>query len=327
MSAERLVLVTRQTELEALVERFQTRSQAEFYLERAGLEFGRIQAAHDAYARALAHLRQVLPAELPTQVLERRNLPAQHFLPGDVVVALGPDGLVANIAKYLAGQPLVAVNPDPDTIDGVLLPVSLQAFARTLAATLEGRAPCHRVTMTEAVLADGQRLRAVNDLFVGARSHVSVRYRLETGGRGEEHSSSGLIVSTGVGSTGWLRSVYAGAIGIARALQPDVEWTPPEPLPWDTRELVFHVREPWPSMTTGAALVRGAVSEESPLTVLSRIPAGGVIFADGMESDYLAFNSGARVRIGIARESLQLVRPPKAPGRRANQTERRGGRI
>ena len=35
------------------------------------------------------------------------------------------------------------------------------------------------VTLAEVVLIDGQRLLAFNDLFIGARTHVSARYRVE----------------------------------------------------------------------------------------------------------------------------------------------------
>jgi len=37
------------------------------------------------------------------------------------------------------------------------------------------------------------------------------------------------------------------------------------------------------------------------------MPCGGVIFSDGMESDYLEFNSGTDATIGLAREKANLV--------------------
>ena len=43
------------------------------------------------------------------------------FGPEDVIIAVGQDGLVANVAKYLDGQPVVGVNPDPQRNPGVLV--------------------------------------------------------------------------------------------------------------------------------------------------------------------------------------------------------------
>lgn len=308
MAFDRLVLITRHTELEALVERFQTRSQAEFYLTQAGHDFTQIQARHDRYAAALSAIKASIPADFKTHIIERRNLPQYRFDAKDVVITLGQDGLVANTAKYLDGQPLLAVNPDPKTIDGILLPIAVPAFGAALARTLKETAELKSVTMAEATLSDGQTLRAVNDIFIGAASHVSARYRIQLADRIEEHSSSGLIVSTGVGSTGWLRSVYAGAIAIARELNPSLPVLPEPPsMPWDTERLVFNVREPWPSLTTQAGLVSGAIEPKQSLEVISRMPEGGVLFGDGVQADYLDFNAGAIARIGVASSRLHLV--------------------
>jgi hypothetical protein len=37
------------------------------------------------------------------------------------------------------------------------------------------------------------------------------------------------------------------------------------------------------------------------------MPSGGVIFGDGVEADYLQFNSGAVVSVQAAAETAQLV--------------------
>lgn len=308
MRYDRVVLVTRRTVLQDLVLRFQTRAQARFYLEHAGEDFAGIEAAHERYTRSVQAARAALPDSLKQHVIDRDLLPQYRFEPTDIVVTLGPDGVVANVAKYLGGIPLVPVNPDPLTVDGLLARVSVSALPGVLGRALEGRAEERRVTMAEARLADGQALLAVNDLFVGARTHVSARYAIAAGPRHEEQSSSGIIVSTGVGSTGWLRSIVTGAFAIVQEF--GVRAPLPEGggvLPWDADRLAFHVREPFPSRATQASLVRGAVTPETPLVLTSRMPAGGVIFSDGIESDALEFNSGATATIGIAAQKACLI--------------------
>src|SRR6266700_6241111 len=59
-------------------------------------------------------------------------LPNFVFGPEDIVVALGQDGLVANTLKYLNGQPLVGVNPDPRRYDGQLLPFRISHLRRVM---------------------------------------------------------------------------------------------------------------------------------------------------------------------------------------------------
>lgn len=303
---EKVVIVTRRTELEELVARFNSVPQARFYLEHAGQAFEPIAARHAKYHAVLDTVRRAVPRGLRAQVIERAFLPQFLFDAADLVLTVGPDGLVVNVAKYLEGQPVFALNPDPGTIDGVLLPFTIDRFEGAFRQTLQGEQPLRPVTLAEARLNDGQSLLAFNDLFIGARSHVSARYDIAQGGRRETHSSSGIIVSTGAGSTGWLQSVYAGAAAVVTALGGQVQ-PPPERLPWDTDHLMYAVREPFPSKATQTELVFGAIDAEHPLTLRSHMADNGVIFSDGMEDDFLAFNAGATATIGLAPNRAQLV--------------------
>ncbi len=164
---EKIVVVTQKTALEELVERYNTRDQARFYLQHMGIPFEEYQAAHDQYQASLALLKSYLPPKMRTQFIERSFVPNFLFDPADLVVTLGRDGLVINTGKYLDGQPLVAFNPDPKRIDGVLIPFHVPAAPDVLYQVLQGRFQVRRVTLAKATLNDGQHLYAVNDLFIG----------------------------------------------------------------------------------------------------------------------------------------------------------------
>lgn len=305
---EKLVIVTRRTRLDDLVARFNTPGQARFYLEHSGGDFAGYQAEHDAYNRALDRLRRELDIGVPRHFLDRSLVPACGFSSADLIVTLGQDGLVANVAKYVGGQPIIAVNPDPTRIDGILLPFGVDQVRQGVAALLRGRAPVRAVTLAEARLADGQRILGFNDIFIGARSHVSARYRVRFGGSEETQSSSGVLVSTGVGSTGWMASVFAMAAGVTAFAGGRTGAAPR--LGWEDPRLIFAVREPFPSRQSGASLVAGVIEPQTDLRLESRMASGGVIFSDGMEQDYLEFNAGASALIRAAPERAHLVMPP-----------------
>ncbi len=305
---EKAVIVTRKTELEELVARFNTVPQAQFYLEHAGQDFPPIAASHERYQTTLAGIRQTIPKGLKSQVIDRSFLPQFQFGEADLVITIGPDGLVVNAAKYLDGQPILPVNPDPTQIDGVLLPFTARQFGGALERTLSQAHTIQAVTLAQAQLNDGQTLLGFNDLFIGTRSHVSARYEIAQGDRHEHHSSSGIIVSTGAGSTGWLQSVYAGAAAVVEALGGHA--VPPANqgrLPWDTEQLIYTVREPFPSKVTQTGMAFGTIRESEPLVLTSHMADNGVIFSDGMEVDYLPFNAGSRATIGIAPRQARLV--------------------
>src|SRR5579864_3403073 len=105
---DKVVIVTRRTRLEELIQRFNTRSQAKFYIEHMGLDFADYDREHDLYVRALERVTRDLDGLLAkTQVVERGFLPNFLFTARDVIVTVGMDGLVVNTAKYLDGQPIV----------------------------------------------------------------------------------------------------------------------------------------------------------------------------------------------------------------------------
>ncbi len=302
----KVVMVTRQTRLEELLARHQSPSQARYVVERLGGDFDDYHREHEAYREARQAILEVLSGYGRYQLIDRTLVPNFVFAPDDLVLALGQDGVVANTLKYLDGQPLVGINPDPGRYDGLLLPFQPADLKRIFAELLADRRSTRSVTMAQARLSDGQRLLAVNDLFIGPKSHTSARYEIALGARSEVQSSSGLIVATGLGSTAWIRSVVAGSMAVASALGAPIA-TLYKPLPWDAPELRFAVREPFPSRFTQASLVFGTVDAKSPLKLRSLMAGQGVIFSDGIESDFLEFNSGMEATIAISERVGHLV--------------------
>ena len=314
MSWSRVLIVRRATRLEELVARFNTKPQARFYIESAGGDFADYDAEDAAYRRALDAVQHARRGLAKVHVIDRGLLPNYLFADDELVVAVGQDGLVANTAKYALARPIVGVNPEPSRYDGVLLPFDAHSAGDGVRAALDGTAKIRRVSMAEAKLHDGQSLLAFNDFFIGARTHISARYRIAAGGREEVQSSSGVLVSTGAGSTGWLSSVFNMAAGVAAFAGTRLPQVPP--IAWDVRELRWVVREPFASRATGATIVAGRLAEGERLELESHMPVHGVIFSDGIEQDFLAFNSGAIASVGLAGVSAQLVVPAQALKRR-----------
>src|SRR5205085_10757969 len=97
---------------------------------------------------------------------------------------------------------------------------------------------------------------------------------------------------------GWLSSVFNMASGVSRLL--GGETSERIVLPWEDRRLVWAVREPFVSKSSRAELVAGLLEEGRELVVESLMPEGGVIFSDGIESDYLPLTRGTIARIAAS---------------------------
>ena len=295
----RAVLVRRRTELEELLDRHSTRGQAEFFLRSRGRSLDEVQRAHDCAHEALAAVAARLPEDWARTGVERRDLAAFLFAPEDVVIVVGPDGLVANVAKYLRGQVVIGIDPRPGAERGPLVPCDVGTGGELIDRIADGESPSvSRRTMVRARLDDGQEVTALNEVYLGHASHQSARYRLDWRGRREFQSSSGVIVSTGTGATGWSASLAHDRGG--RELPAPAE-----------RGLAWFVREAWPSPATGVSMTEGRLGEDEELGLVVSCERL-VVFGDGIEDDCCEAAWGQRVRVSVAGSTLALADPPRA---------------
>jgi len=138
--------------------------------------------------------------------------------------------------------------------------------------------PTRAVTMAKASLNNGQTLYGVNDLFIGPR-HIARPAISFAVGSERDAIIDGVIVSTGMGSTGWLKSLLTGAAAITQSagsaltlqatedlftpsLEKKRQWKVAlerkDRLRLGRRLPVLHRARPFPTKTTGASLVFGA---------------------------------------------------------------------
>jgi len=109
-----------------------------------------------------------------------------------------------------------------------------------------------------------------------------------------------MIIATGTGAASWARSINRSRKDALVLLAPE------------DRQLAYYVREAFPSNATGTSISTGLLTDQAQLRVRSEINEGGVIFGDGIESDYLEFNWGVQAEIRVAQQTLELVMP--SPG-------------
>lgn len=291
--APRALIVSRPTEYDELLGRHGTRQQVGFFLEQRGQSLEVLDERHSLQQQALQQVAAAVPIDWRRASLTRADLDRWVFGPEDVIIAVGQDGLVANVAKYLSGQPVVGVNPDPSRNPGVLVRHGAPDVGKLLEQIADGHAPVEPRAMVQITADDGQTLRALNEVFVGHAAHQSARYAIEVEGASEHQSSSGLLIGTGTGSTGWCASVWG---------ERELPWTLPDSTSTD---LAWFVREAWPSPYTGDSLTAGRLG--SGELVIRCESDRLVAFGDGMEADHLTLTWGQTATITLADRALMLL--------------------
>jgi NAD kinase len=295
--APRVVLVHRRTEREQIIRQAGTWGQARYVQSAQGVSLSTVQQTHDRTSHALQTASAAIPSAWRRASAERDDLDRFLFEPDDIIVVVGQDGLVANTAKYLTNQPVIGINPDPSR-PAVLATHPAERCKALLALVADRKAHIEQRTMVAATTSDGQEITALNEIYLGHPTHQSSRYELTLpDGRSERQSSSGVLVGTGTGATGWLLS-------LARE-RPDAPALPTPQAP----DLAWFVREAWPSPTTGATLTAGTLHQGESLRL--RVQSDAMtVFGDGIESDHLSPAWGQTITVATASKTLALVTDP-----------------
>jgi len=291
MSVEKIVIVKKPTQLEELLKTHATSSQVEFYLSENGMSYEDVQREHKSYQDSLQRVKSKIPQGVSYQVVDKYELPRFEAKRGDLLIPIGDPGLVINCAKSSNSQPVYALNSNPEIYEDVFVTSPIQNFSKGLQRVLEGEFNIVPITMAQATLDDGRTVLGVNDIFVGKINQTSARYILSTrSGIEEQQSSSGVVISTGAGKTGWLKSIQGN-------IEPDFNW--------DDSRLIYSVREAFESRTTGVELVKGYIRERIEIT--SQMPQDGIIFADGMIDSGIEFQAGRKVTIKKSDKTFNLI--------------------
>src|SRR5215470_963114 len=153
----RLVILTRPSQKRTYLARYGSEGQTRFAMAqsvRGGADYDRAVTEDTAQSRAVTAIRKALPDELKVVEIDRGMVAQFLFEPHDLVAAVGQDGLVANVGKYLDGQPIAGVNPDPEHIEGALLPFTVDLFVGALPDLLRDHRPMREATLASAQTSD-----------------------------------------------------------------------------------------------------------------------------------------------------------------------------
>lgn len=206
----------------------------------------------------------------------------------DMVISLGGDGTFVRAGNFVKNQLIFGINSDPETSEGALVSLFSNDVEK-LNDIIDGKYKTMIRERARVVLNEKEiRELVVNAVFVGAASqfHCS-RYVVDFKGHKEEHRSSGILVSTGSGSTGWFKS--AGG----------------EIFKHDEKKLKFIIREPYNGdRLYRPELVSGEIADGESIEIISTRDYGGVVAVD--DSVY-EVKKGDSIKVSLSDFPLRVV--------------------
>jgi len=205
----------------------------------------------------------------------------------DIVISIGGDGTALSASHFLTKRPLLAINSNPRQSEGALTTLNLEDLDKKLREIKSGKFKTEKLERIEVMINDKlQNPLALNDVFIANEKAYSMsKYKIRFNGSLEEQKSSGLIFSTGTGSTAWFKS--AGG----------------EPFSAQSRVIKMIVREPFLRRISKFKTIRAEIGEKDSCEVIALTPM--VLAIDSIRE--IKLNEGDRVKIKISDKFLERI--------------------
>jgi len=289
MKIQKVLLSTKKTALEHFKEK------SDFLEELLSPEdLKDVREAHNEHYRTLNKIKSVLTEK--GIEFERSYMPYseyEDFKGKDLVICIGGDGTILNSAHYVNDKtPVLTVRSDKRSV-GALCEIDAEEFEAALEKILNDDFSLEEWTRIEGTLGD-KKLTALNEIYVGVGHSVGMaRYELTHNGKTEFQKSSGVVISTGTGSTGWYVHV------------PGAD----EKFPKDSKELKYIVRD---AEGNGYELMKGTIRPGDSFYIKSKMNVDGCVSIDGdFEKRMFEFDKGDVIELHVAETPIYVVKLSK----------------
>jgi hypothetical protein len=262
--------------------------------EKANVEA--ILKSHDAQVASRQELRKLLP-DSPVISLsspDLRNIVNRY----DTVIAFGGDNSFSYVSHFLDSIPIMGINSDPSRSVGALCAWDARRLDETIRSLQEGKFEIEEWTRLTAQLNGTTLSPATSEYFFGEdRRKDMSRHLMVYRGTEIETKGSGVIVSTGAGSTGW----YDSAI---RFLHPNGKnFLKTE------EKAAFVVTEPYRFRADPRHVYEGEILPDEEIVLHSLNDGSGYATSDCWEE--YDFFRGKRAAVKISEEPLRVITPKK----------------
>lgn len=179
------------------------------FMAESNRDVERMKKSHEAQQKSLETIVAGLSrAGISHEAIYRAELETMGVGGSDLVISVGGDGTFLEVSHYILSPelPILGVNSDTNASTGFFTYATADNFAKVMEAIENGKAPITVLNRLEVILNDKKLPEPVlNDILVAHTNPAAMtRYTLVADRVPTEVRSSGLLVCTAAGSTGWI---------------------------------------------------------------------------------------------------------------------------
>lgn len=199
--------------------------------------------------------------EFPKLTIEKvwKNiLSKEHLKNKDLVISIGGDGTFLSASHYIENTPILGVNSDTNRSEGALTTIDLSQLNDKIKKILNNKIKIKEYTREKIILHQKNKKveteNALNETFFGnINPHYTTNYEIDYKNKSENQRSSGVVISTGTGSTAWYHSM--GGFPFSR----------------EKKQLKFRIRELYQRKLHKSKIKKGKIKNNEKLTIISKM--------------------------------------------------------
>jgi len=209
----------------------------------------------------------------------------------DLAISIGGDGTFLSAAHYIKDIPILGVNSNRERSEGALTTIDLSQLNKKLKEIIENKSLIKNYTREKVqIIKKNKKIDtelALNETFFGnVNPHHTTNYEIEYNSKIESQRSSGIVISTGTGSTAW----YYAAGGF--------------PFSREKRQLRFKIRELYRRKLHKPTIKKGKMKKDEKLTIVSKMNHA-IIAIDSIRTYLINKNDKVEISVGNPLKVIQ----------------------
>lgn len=224
------------------------------------------------------------------KIVNRDKLKKKQFKNIGLVIAVGGDGTFLRAAQFVDNQLMFGVNAEPKDKEGFLMKSNKNDFERKFKKIMKNKFQIKKLPRLVAYI-NNKKIEtfALNEFYIGSRkSYHAAKYAIHIDGKKERQKSSGILVSTPIGSYAWAKSCCN------------------KTLPLNSKNYQLVVREPYEGKIFKNYRFKYAIlNENQKIRIISEM-LDGILIADSVSKEY-SFKNGSRAMVKLSKKYLKAI--------------------
>lgn len=229
--------------------------------------------------------------DIQYKAVVREKIKSNDYNNRDLVIVVGGDGTFLKAALFIKDKtPILGVNSNVRKKEGFFMKSNKNNFDTNLKKILNNKHKTVKLTRLQAKINN----KAINDLalnefYIGCRRPYNVfRYWIDIDNKKELQKSSGVLVSTAVGSSAWSRSAGGKKIALG------------------SRNFQYIVREPYHgTILNNYKLLKGVLKQDQKIKIIPEIEKC-ILVADSTSREY-NLKKYDKVEISVSNKPLSFI--------------------